>query len=175
MKKILLFIFGSILLNSCVVTQKQRDKFCSNCPQITTRKDSVITKTEYRDTTIYVTTKPVTHTIASPCDSTGKLKNFKSTQVKNGIKTTIEGKDNKLTVTCNADSLRQVIEGLNEKITKEHFRSETKKIKEVCDKEHKTSFDYFKDWWFYITGGLLVLLLLYVFFLHRFVKRLPEL
>lgn len=174
MKKLLQILTLSLLFTSCVITQKQRDKFCSNCPQKTIIKDSIRKVIEYKDTIIYKTTPAVTHTTPSPCDSTGKLKDFKSTQTKNGLKTTIEGRDNELIVTCEADSLKLEIKRLNQKITEQHFRSETKTIKEPCDKDHKSDFDAFTNWWFYITGGLLILVLLYFFFLHRFVKRLPD-
>lgn len=165
MKKLIIILLAIIALSSCVVTQKQRDKFCGNCTQTAVTKDSVATKIKYKDTTIYVSTPPTTATVESPCDSVGKLKDFKITETKNGIKTTIEGKGNKLIVTCKADSLEQVIKGLNQEITKEHFKQETKIITKECNLEHRTGFDYFCRWFFYILAGLFVLRLI--------LKRIP--
>lgn len=174
MRAIITYIFYFFFLTSCVVTQKQRDKFCESCPQKTIVKDSIVTKIEYRDTIIYVSTAPVTHTVESPCDSLGKLKDFKSSQTKNGIKTTIEGRNNKLIVTCEADSLKQIIKALNERITKEHFKSETKTIEKICDKKHKKGFDSFTNWWFWITVVILALFVIFKLFLQQFFGKLPD-
>ena len=174
MRTTIIYIAYFFLLTSCVVTQKQRDKFCDNCPQITIVKDIIITKTEYRDTIIYISTDPVTHTIESPCDSLGRLKDFTSSQTKNGITTTIKGRNNKLIVTCEADSLKQIIKALNERITKEHFKSETKIIEKVCELKHKKSFDSFTNWWFFITAGIIALFILFKIFLQKFFGKLPD-
>ena len=174
MRTTIIYIAYFFLLTSCVVTQKQRDKFCDNCPQITIVKDSIITKTEYRDTIIYISTDPVTHTIENPCDSLGRLKDFTSSQTKNGITTIIKGRNNKLIVTCEADSLRQIIKALNERITKQHFKSETKLIEKQCELKHKRSFDSFTNWWFFITVGIITLFILLKVFLQKFFNNLPD-
>lgn len=174
MRTTIIYIFYFFFLTSCVITQKQRDNFCSNCPQITIEKDSIITKTEYRDTIVYISTAPVTHTIESPCDSLGRLKDFTSSQTKNGITTTIKGLNNKLIVTCEADSLKQIIKALNERITKEHFKSETKLVDKLCPKKHKRSFDSFTNWWFFITVGIIALFIMFKIFLKKFFGNLPD-
>lgn len=174
MRTIITYIVYFFLLTSCVVTQKQRDKFCSICPQITIVKDSIVTKIERRDSIIYISTAPVTHTVESPCDSLGRLKKFTSSQTKNGITTTIKGENNKLIVTCEADSLKQIIKALNERITKEHFKSETKLVDKLCPKKHKSGFDSFTNWWFFITAVIIILFILFKIFLQKFFNNLPD-
>lgn len=143
MKNLLSLLISIFLLTSCVVTQKQRDKFCGNsCPEKIVIKDSIVKTIEYRDTTIYVSTPAITYTIENPCDSTGKLKEFTKTEKKYGIKINVVSKNNKLVITCEADSLKQVIKALNERVTASRYKSETKVIK-----EYKTrGIDYFCRW-----------------------------
>ena len=66
------------------------------------------------------------------------------------IKSTIKSQGNSLIFECETDSLKAVISGLKEtiRITKE------KEVKEVpvCHLDHKTKFDGFTFWWFWITA-----------------------
>lgn len=159
MTKNLLLLLIPILLNVSCVTEKKRQKICQKCPVKIEKEihDSIIEK--LRDTTIYITTQGPVQYLENPCktlcDSLGNLKPIKIENKKNGIKSTITTVGNSLVVNCETDSLKAVISGLKEtlRITKE------KEIKEVpvCHLEHKTWFDEYTFWWFWITLAIFVI------------------
>ncbi len=156
-KNLLLIIL--ILISISCVTEKKRQKICQSCPVKIEKEihDSIIEK--LRDTTIYITTQGPIQYLENPCktlcDSLGNLKPIKIESKKNGIKSTIKTVGNSLVVNCETDSLKAVISGLKEtiRITKE---KETKEVP-VCHLEHKTWFDEYTFWWFWITLAILAI------------------
>lgn len=157
-KNLLTTLLLLTFLSSCI-TEKKRQQICQKCPVKIEKevRDSIIEK--LRDTTIYITTQGPTQYLENPCkhlcDSLGNLKPVKIETKKNGIKSTIKSVGNSLVVECETDSLKAVINGLKEtvRITKE---KETKEVP-VCHLEHKTKFDGFTFWWFWITVFIIVL------------------
>ncbi len=147
-----------IFLSVSCVTEKKRQKICQACPVRIEKEihDSIIEI--LRDTTIYITQQGPIQYLDNPCknlcDSLGKLKPVKVESKKNGIKSTITTVGNSLAVNCEADSLKAVINGLKEtiRITKE---KETKEVP-VCHLEHKTWFDEYTFWWFWITISIIL-------------------
>lgn len=154
MKKNLLTAILLLTFLSGCITEKKRQKICQTCPVKIEKEvhDSIIEK--LKDTTIYITQQGPIQYLENPCktlcDSLGNLKPIKIESKKNGIKSTIKSVGNTLAVECETDSLKAVINGLKEtiRITKE------KEIKEVpvCHLDHKTKFDGFTFWWFWITA-----------------------
>jgi ribosomal protein L12E/L44/L45/RPP1/RPP2 len=152
-KNLLTAILLLTFLNGCI-TEKKRQKICQTCPVKIEKEvhDSIIEK--LKDTTIYITQQGPIQYLENPCktlcDSLGNLKPIKIESKKNGIKSTIKSVGNTLAIECETDSLKAVINGLKEtiRITKE------KEIKEVpvCHLDHKTKFDGFTFWWFWITA-----------------------
>jgi hypothetical protein len=152
-KNLLIIILLLTLLNGCI-SEKKRQQICQKCPVKIEKEihDSIIEK--LRDTTIYITQQGPTQFLENPCknlcDSLGNLKPVKIETKKNGIKSTIKSQGNSLIFECETDSLKAVINGLKEtiRITKE------KEVKEVpvCHLDHKTKFDGFTFWWFWITA-----------------------
>jgi len=137
------------ILKKCVVSTKVKEKDSTN------RKLEII----YTPSLIAVPGPTVYKT--SPCDSTGKLKNFKETSTKNGITQTIEGKDGKLTGTCNADSLKLIIESQKETI--ERFKTTEKEIeiRDNCQLQHRTQRDGALLYYFYVTAPIWLILIIY--------------
>jgi hypothetical protein len=152
-KNLLIIILLLTLLNGCI-SEKKRQQICQKCPVKIEKEihDSIIEK--LRDTTIYITQQGPIQFLENPCknlcDSLGNLKPVKIETKKNGIKSTIKSQGNSLIFECETDSLKAVISGLKEtiRITKE------KEVKEVpvCHLDHKTKFDGFTFWWFWITA-----------------------
>lgn len=147
-----------IILSSCA-SPKKIARICATCPV----KDSVSVVEVYRDTTIYITDHRVEYRDTLMCDSSGIVKSFKKTFKSNGVKGTVVIKNNKLTAICETDSLKKVIE----RLSKERHVVQTKIIEKPCDKDHRTDFDGFKSWWFYITAGLLTLFVGYKIVMSR--------
>jgi hypothetical protein len=169
MRFLLIFII-SLSLFSCV-TKKQRARICKECAG----KDSVSVEYKERivkhDTTIYTTIAGPVQWLENPCknlcDSLGNLKPFKVETKKNGLKSTIKSVGNSIQAECDADSLKQVITLLTKEIERTTF--EKKVIPSDCEKEHKTRWDGFTFWWFWITLGIIILFIL----LKRFKINIP--
>lgn len=163
--KILLLIIAGAVLTSC---QAYKRKICLSCATNTVIKDSVSVKETVKYDTTYVSISGPTITIKSPCDSLGNLKPFKQTKTVNGVRQVIEGKDNTITAKCDIDSLLQV----NKELTKEisRFHSVVKEVPR-CDIDHRTRFDGFTYWWFWITASILGGYLVYRVVRAYFFKR----
>jgi hypothetical protein len=150
--------FSIALLFTACVTEKQRAKICNTCAVTSFAKDSVVER--LRDTTIYITQDGTVQYLPNPCaqlcDSVGKLKPFEKTEVKKGIKSIIKSQGNTLVVTCEADSLKAVIKGLRETIYYHQIKELSVKYI-ACDKAHKTKFDGFTFWWFYISISIIAI------------------
>lgn len=166
---ILLLAFIAIILGSCI-TEKKRAKICRTCTikETTVVKDSTwqkkydsLVKIPLKGPVIILKDNPC----AELCDSFGKVKDFsKSVISETGIKGTIRGdkKTNTIIVDCGAkDSLEALLKGV--RTENNHLRNE-KTVVEVparCDLEHRTGFDHFCRWmfWIWVVAFLIILLL----------------
>ena len=158
-----------VAFSSCV-TEKQRKRILSDCPlkTITVIKDSVTEKIVTKHDSIYIyKTGPIKY-IENPCsllcDSLGNLKPFYSESKKNGIKQTLQTKGNVLIQDCNIDSLLQVNESLIKQIDHYHLKEQETQVHDNCKFDHRTKFDGFTWWWFWITAGILTLWVIIKFF-----------
>lgn len=154
-----LFVLICMSLGSCV-TEKQRAKICNACSVVSKIKDSIVYVKV--DTTIYITTAGPTQYLDSPCkdlcDSLGNIKPFEKIKTTNGIKGTIKSVGKSIVFTCEADSLKQVIQFLEKRIYSQNENSYVKYV--PCNREHKTKFDGFTCWWFWITVAIGVIIIL---------------
>ena len=153
MKKLLLLFLSIVLLSSCI-TQNRRARICATCPVNSVTKDSIVIVKQ--DTTIYITHREVEYRDTIICDPKGNIKDKKEVVSGGGVKATITFKQNRLVVKCETDSLYQVIRGL---LTERSMWSRTNSVKvlRVCEKKHKTAFDGFTLYWFWITAGFLAI------------------
>lgn len=150
-------------LSQCILTKKQKDRFLAkHCERkdslIYIRKDSIVVK----DTTIYIPTIVNTPIyLENPCkelcDSLGRLKSFSKTQKKNGIKSTVKSVGNSIVVECETDSLKARIQYLEHHITDIEKSHTENTVEKPCELEHRTKFDGFTWWWFWITAGIIAL------------------
>ena len=169
MKQVVNFLLTLLVLvtmTQCVLTKKQKDNFLAKyCERkdslIYIKKDSIV----FKDTTIYVPTIVNTPIyLENPCkllcDSLGNLKPFIKTEKKGGLKSTVKSVGNVLVVECETDSLKARIQYLEHHtidIEKSHTENTVQK---PCELEHRTKFDGFTWWWFWITAGILALFIL---------------
>lgn len=159
---IVLLIAASVICTSCI-SQKQRNRICGSCPVRIETKDSIIVKDSIVKIPFAVPGPSFAVQIPNPCaelcDSLGNLKSgfSKDVRTKTG-KVTIFTRNDSLHVKSDSDSLRGVIDALNRTIR--HFRQVHEQVP-VCHRDHRNSFDGFTRYWFYITGGGLILGLLY--------------
>ena len=161
--KLIKLIIPIILLSSCI-SQKQRQKICSECPVII--KDSIreVIKVTSFDTTLFISQmgKDLQFDYAGDCckvmDSLfaemGRS-NGTITAVNNGIKSSIFKKGKEIVFRCEADSLRDVIKGLRIQIEKSTVEVKTEVLPaKSCEKQHRTKFDDFCRWLFWIICGM---------------------
>lgn len=170
---ILMFITGLILVGC--VTEKQRLKICQSCTLASKDSVRVVTTVTPFDTALYVSQmgKDISFNIDSNncCQLVDTLfsmmarSNGTITAKENGVKSSIFTKNNKLTFRCEADSLKNVITLLRKEI--ETSREVVKVVPARCDLEHRTKFDGFTFWWFWITSALLALTLGLRFYRNR--------
>ena len=166
MKNLSKLLLVLTIFSSCVLTKKQKNnflaKYCERKDSIVyIKKDSIVLK----DTTIYVPTIVNTPIyLENPCkllcDSLGNLKPFIKTEKKGGLKSTVKSVGNVLVVECETDSLKARIQYLEHHtidIEKSHTENTVQK---PCELEHRTKFDGFTWWWFWITASILALFIL---------------
>lgn len=160
--KTLILALICLSLFSCI-TEKKKQRICRECAG----KDSVsvvyketIVK---KDTTIFVTIAGPTQWLENPCknlcDSLGNLKPFEVKKKKNGLVSIIKSEGNSIVTECDADSLKYVITLLEKRLELSTFEKNV--VQEDCKKEHKTKWDGFTFWWFWITIALLSIYILY--------------
>lgn len=77
------------------------------------------------------------------------------TTVQDGIKEEIIETPTGITFKCETDSLKDIIRLLKVQVSIPHYITITKEVAARCDKEHRTDFDGWCRWWFWITAGLL--------------------
>lgn len=177
------FILSGILLiflfSSCVATKNQKARFLA---QYCTSKDSIVTVTKdsiaYRDSIIKIPTIVNTPIyLENPCkllcDSLGQLKPIFRSQKNGGLKSMVSTIGNVLAFDCRTDSLTARIQFLERYIKTNNFVGKSKILKEECEKEHRTKFDGFTFWWFWITAGLLILIFIGKFFKNALLSYFP--
>jgi hypothetical protein len=151
MKKCIPFVLAAIitllLFNSCIVTEKQKQRFLANNCE---RKDSTVTITEeiykYKDTTVYITQQGEPIYITNPCDSLGRLKDIKATTNKGGIKGSVKTVGNSLVFTCETDSLKARINWLEREIKVATLSHTESKIVRMCERKHSNTLDNAARW-----------------------------
>jgi len=126
---VLASIITLLLFNSCVVTEKQKQRFLANNCE---RKDSLVTITEeiykYKDTTVYITQQGEPIYLVNPCDSLGNLKDVDVIKRKAGIKSGVKKVGNSLVFTCETDSLKARIQWLEKELKANTFSHTESKI-----------------------------------------------
>lgn len=153
------YLFSMLFIVSCV-TEKQRQKICNSCSV----KDSTVLKEtiKIKDTTIYVSRKGETVFLQSPCDSIGNLF-FTPKVVKNdGVKTNISHIGNVLTVRCDVDSLKRIIQLQQKQITN---YTKSNSVKYIPCKNERTSLDGFCRWF-----SLICIIIIVCYFIIKFIK-----
>ena len=153
-------------MTSCL-SQKQRNKICNECP---VRTDSIVTTTErivLKDTTIFITDRLVSYRDTIFCDSLGIINMPKKIVKSNGLKATVQIKNNKVIVDCETDSLKLQIDYLLKEREILIKNSNTKTIQLPCNDE-RTKFDGFTYYWFIITFLLIAGYVIYKILKQRF-------
>jgi hypothetical protein len=90
----------------------------------------------------------------------GNLKSFSKTETKNGLKSTVKSVGNVLVVECETDSLKARIQYLEHHIIDVERSHTENTVERPCELEHRTKFDGFTWWWFWITVSILALFIL---------------
>lgn len=96
--------------------------------------------------------------ITSPCDSLGQLKPINITKKFNGITGVVKAVGNSLIFDCHTDSLMVIIE--TQKRVINTFESNKTVIQKPCALEHIGKWEGFTFWWFWITFGLIALIII---------------
>jgi len=115
----------------------------------------------YFDSTLWIAKHKGKDQEFANCDSIYAMLSRHSntlTTIDNGVRSTITGVGKRLVFKCETDSLKEVIKLLKQKVNTPHFKTITREVPARCEKEHKTSFDGFTNWFFYIVGGFILLL-----------------
>lgn len=163
-RKIILLLTVTLVMLICsCVTSKAEARILKKCvvSKKVKEKDSVIVKLETVETKTNLAAPGPTIYLQSPCDTTGKLKDFKETSTKNGITQTIEGKNGNITGTCNVDSLEFIIKSQKETIERFKKTETHEQVRENCLLEHRTDKDGAFLWYFYLTAPFWLLLIIY--------------
>lgn len=170
--KILLVAAALASCNTPKHIAKMQAKYCPTASDKIT--DSVTTKVERHDSTIYVTTPTQSVYIASPCDSI-HIHHFDTIVVHNGIKQEIKSDANGLIFSCQADSLIKVIAGLNVTIHEKETEKETKIVAPICNLKHVTSFEEFcvKFFWGFVIIFVLAIIILFIYLYLNTIKKIP--
>lgn len=150
MRNLFLVLVIATGLMSCVTQERCNSKFP------TTGKDSTYTKTDtiIKYDTILFPYESIT------LDTNGLFPEnitFHSEKQKGGLKSTVDIKNGKLNVKCEADSLKAIIKRQNLVISTFNQKKETKWL--PCDKLHRTTYDNFCRW---CAPILLVFILVYL-------------
>jgi hypothetical protein len=135
---ILLFAISIIIAFTGCMTQNRINKICAKCPKESFSKDSIVYKEKLVKVPVYLSDTNKAY-IKSPCellcDKNGDLKDIDTT-VKTGKNKSVNLKNNKgnLEITCNADSLKKIIEQKNQII--ERYKSEKVTVESKCELYH---------------------------------------
>jgi len=145
------FLFLLLFLCSCRVFEPQ-DWCAKNYPAQSS--DSTYTKIEYVN--YWDTIREPQYTILfDTILSISKDVKFHHEAKKGHVSSMIDIHNGKLKFECKSDSLEYVIEQQRKVITT--FENQTKVITMPCVKEHKTKFNYFCSYFFWIVFSLLLI------------------
>lgn len=171
---LLVIIAVCLLFTSCMTNRKGEltEKGVNFIAQYCKGSDSTsikdVTKTTVDTLKIYFPVQGPIQYLENPCanlcDSFGKLKPFEIKKKTNGITGTIKSIGNSIVFDCKTDSLLYIIE--TQKRTIDTYKKNKIVIQAPCKLEHKNKFNGFTFWWFWITVGLLILIIII-----RFVKN----
>jgi hypothetical protein len=173
----LLIITLLVVISSCVVTKKQRENFlakhCQRNDSISyVRKDSIV----YKDSLVEI--PKIINTpiyLENPCkllcDSLGNLKKVNIVTNKTGLKSTVKTIGNSLIFECETDSLKARIKWLEHNLTITEKSHTENTVQVPCELKHRTSFDGFCRWYFFITFAI-ILLLLGIRYVGNYIGRL---
>lgn len=167
--KIILSIIVSLFLFCSCVTEKQRARICNSCASVSLKKDSIVYKIDSVKVEIPGKDGPIVY-LENPCqnlcDSLGRLKNVNIITKKNGQIVKINTQGNGINISTHTKDT-----AIKAPVIKKESYSRQKDVEvkyEVCKRDHKTSFDGFCNWFFYIVGPLIGF---YIFF--RVKKLIP--
>lgn len=160
-KLLLILILDAVIvlfiLSSCV-TERQRAKICNTCAVKEFTKDGIVEKIVNLPIYIKGEDGPIQY-LENPCknlcDSLGRLKPFVSNKSKNGINQSVKTVGNSIVIASDKKDTTLSVPVKQKETFHNESKSEVKYVK--CDLEHRTRFDGFTFWWFWITAGLFVL------------------
>lgn len=147
MRARLIAIIFLLLTSGCSM-----EKYCQkNYPGQVTDSITTVIKYEKVYDTIYVPKESISVDTLLPIP---QMVIYHHYEKKSGLTTQVDIVKGKLSFKCSEDSLRYIIEQQKEIIrTIEHKNTVTA----LCFKEHKTKFNYFCTYWFWVTLALVVL------------------
>lgn len=169
MKNLLLIAGAIILLSACLTDSKVARGICKTIKDSTRIKDSSVV--HYRDSVILHPEKnggEINLVFGDNCDSLRSvleaIKKHPVVTKKNGITETVSSKDGKsLDFDCKEDAYADSLK--NARIDAHFWHFEHDRIvqerKIECSKEHRTRFDHFKSWWFWISVLLIILVIIW--------------
>lgn len=146
------------LITSSCISEKKRAKICATCPVVI--KDSLHTEVMPFDTTLFINRYGQDIALqysGAYTDLANQLMklfdqyNDTITTLKNGIRTTIIKTPTKITFKCAADSLEYLLK--LERARKNTVKVTTVKVPTICPdcaRTHRTGFDNFLRWLFWI-------------------------
>lgn len=164
MKNLIKLILGitctMIVLTACVATKGQKERFLAkHCvgsdSSSVVAKDSIVEKHDTLKLSIPGPIQYLENPCKVLCDSLGRLKPFKISKKENGIKGSVFSVGNSIGFKCDFDSAK-----IAYAYTEHHSRKTTISktvIQKPCDLEHRTKFDGFTYWWFWITASIYAL------------------
>ena len=162
-------VFCLCFLCACVVTQKQRNRFCSNCPVKKERYDSIVEKVIEVPVKIPGKDGPTVY-MENPCsklcDENGNLRpNLNIETKKNGQTLHIMSQGNGINITT---ATKDTIINAPVKQKEVYSKSHDESVKYIPCVNERTSFDGFAKWYLYITAPILVLWLAWRLYFKRF-------
>ena len=178
LKYILFFIGVSLVLTfitSSCITEKKRSEICATCPVII--KDSIQTQYMPFDTTLFINSygKDIALSYSGAYTDMAKQLQMLFDQyndtiitLKNGIKSSIIKTPRQIIFRCQADSLKYLLK--IERAKKTTVRTIVKQVKKPCpecDRVHRSGFDNFLRWFFWI-----IIILIAIKNLPGFIKAL---
>lgn len=152
-----IIIFFVLFFSNCI-TDRKREEICKTCVMQQKTTDSVKTVIKNIEIPVYIT-DTIHHWIANPCaylcDSLGRLKAFNKVITDDkGTKQEIYTKNNELHWRTIIDSLKKVITIRDTNTTR--VITTEKEVESKCNKVHRTSFDDFCRWFFWILSAIVL-------------------
>lgn len=142
-------LFGTLLFTGC-----SAQRWCEkHYPSVVS--DSTYTKTDTIIKWDTVKVPEISIVFDTTFDFIPRGLVFDHKEKRGGLTSGFSIKNGKIKTLCLADSLELVIKNLQEKTATFHQKKETKWL--PCDREHKTNFNYFATYWFWITLLLIII------------------